>query len=169
LPVASRNTRRKVCMLAYTEYESDDRVRHYAESLASRGDMVEVLALRGQHTLEPKNEINGVTVYAVSDPRGFLSHLRFFTRALLALTKLHARNRYDVVHIFGDPALLAFAAWYPRVTGTRLILDMEEAVSEPAAIHFGYYILRSSRPFSAGKDREYLDLIDDLATGTFSS
>lgn len=168
LPVATRNTRRKVCMLAYTEYESDDRVRHYAESLASRGDMVEVLALKGRHTREPKVEINGVTVYAVSDSRGFLSHLRFFIRALVELTKLHARNRYDVVHIFGDPALLAFAAWYPRVTGTRLILDMEEAATE-SAVHFGYYILRSSRSFGAGKDREYLDLIDDLATGTFSS
>lgn len=175
LPPGSRNTRRKVCMLAYTEYESDDRVRHYAESLASRGDMVEVLALTGQHTRQPKSEINGVTVYSVSDPRGFLSRLRFFTSALLAITKLHARNRYDVVHVFGAPALLAVAAWYPRVTGARLILDMEETVSEPAArpspgfIHFVHYILRSGRQFGAGKEREYLDLIDDLATGTFSS
>lgn len=174
LPVASRNTRRKVCMLAFTEYESDDRVRHYAESLASRGDMVEVLALRGQHSPARETRINGVTVYALSDPRGFLPRLRFFTRALSAITRLQARNRYDVVHVFGAPALLAFAAWYPRITGARLILDVEDAAAEPlakpsrGAVHFVDYILRSNRQFTAGQQRKYLDLIDDLATASFS-
>ncbi len=35
VPVASRNTRRKVCMVAYTSYEFDNRVRRYAETLRS--------------------------------------------------------------------------------------------------------------------------------------
>jgi hypothetical protein len=36
----------RVCHLAYTFYENDNRVRRYAEMLAEDGDDVEVLALR---------------------------------------------------------------------------------------------------------------------------
>jgi hypothetical protein len=45
LPEASRNTRRRVCMLAHTGYETDGRVRRYAETLVRRGDLVDVIAL----------------------------------------------------------------------------------------------------------------------------
>ena len=41
-----RNTRKKICMVAYTAYESDNRVRRYAETLAKRGDHVDVIAIR---------------------------------------------------------------------------------------------------------------------------
>ena len=35
----------KICMLAYTFYETDNRVRRYAEALSGRGDSVEVISL----------------------------------------------------------------------------------------------------------------------------
>ena len=35
----------RACMVAYTFYESDGRVRRYAETLA-KGDQVDVIALR---------------------------------------------------------------------------------------------------------------------------
>ena len=41
----SRNTRRRICMVAYSGYETDGRIRRYAETLARRGDMVDVIAL----------------------------------------------------------------------------------------------------------------------------
>src|SRR3984893_10803709 len=50
VPLSSRNSRKKICMLAYTLYESDNRVRRYAEALARRGDQVDVIALRGGQT-----------------------------------------------------------------------------------------------------------------------
>jgi hypothetical protein len=37
-PLELRNTRKRVCMLAYATYENDNRVRRYAETLARRGD-----------------------------------------------------------------------------------------------------------------------------------
>ena len=36
----------RICMLAYTYYETDNRVRRYAEALAKRGDSVDVFCLR---------------------------------------------------------------------------------------------------------------------------
>ena len=39
----------KVCMVAYAFYETDNRVRRYAEALAKRGDSVEAVALRRDH------------------------------------------------------------------------------------------------------------------------
>ena len=45
LRLAARNSRKKICMIAYTAYESDNRVRRYAETLAKRGDHVDIIAL----------------------------------------------------------------------------------------------------------------------------
>ena len=36
----------RVCHLAYTFYENDNRVIRYAEALSERGDQVDVIALR---------------------------------------------------------------------------------------------------------------------------
>ena len=65
VPAATRNTRAKICMIAHTNYVSDDRVRRYAESLAARGDMVDVIASRSSPR-ESKYELNSVNVHETS-------------------------------------------------------------------------------------------------------
>ena len=50
-----------ICMVAYTFYESDNRVMRYAEC-PHRGDKVEVLALR-QDRQSFRTQVNGVTVF----------------------------------------------------------------------------------------------------------
>ena len=53
-----------ICMLAYSFYESDNRIMRYAETLVRRGDNVDVIALRkkGQriHT-----RIRGLRVFRI--------------------------------------------------------------------------------------------------------
>ena len=51
-------------MVAYTFYEGDNRVRRYAETLAKRGDRVDVVALR-QEGQAASDTINGVRVYRI--------------------------------------------------------------------------------------------------------
>ena len=68
VPFPLRNTRKKICMVAYTPYEADNRVRRYAETLVRRGDRVDVIAISGAHLGPAETEINGVTVYRVSAP-----------------------------------------------------------------------------------------------------
>lgn len=134
----SRNTRRKVCMVAYTFYEFDNRVRRYAETLAKRGDQVDVIALSGIQFQRPVEQINGVTVYRVQHreynetskwtyARRLLS---FLVRSSVFLTRLHKRNRYDVIHVHNMPDFLVFAAWYPKLTGAKLMLDIHDIVPE---------------------------------------
>ena len=54
----------KVCMVAYAFYETDNRVRRYAEALAKRGDSVEAISLR-REGLPAFEVLNGVRVYRV--------------------------------------------------------------------------------------------------------
>ena len=144
LPADSRNTRRRICMLAYSWYETDGRIRRYAEALTRRGDLVDVIALEGLNKGHRLSTLNGVTVHHV-DRRNFkesghwgyaLQLFRFLFRSSVVLTRLHARNRYDVVHIHNMPDFLVFAAWYPRMTGARLILDIHDVVPELFANKF---------------------------------
>jgi len=144
VPASSRNTRRKICMLAYTNYESDNRVRRYAETLAKRGDQVDVIALKGSQFREPVERIRGVTVYQIQS-RAFNERskwtyasrlLRFLSKSSVWLTRLHTRNRYDVIHIHNMPDFLVFAAWYPKLTGAKLILDIHDIVPELFANKF---------------------------------
>jgi glycosyltransferase involved in cell wall biosynthesis/peptidoglycan/xylan/chitin deacetylase (PgdA/CDA1 family) len=138
VPLASRNTRKKICMVAYTPYESDNRVRRYAETLAKRGDQVDVIAISNADFEDREKELNGVTVYRVQhrdhNERSKWTYarrlLRFLFRSSAALTRLHRLNRYDVIHVHNMPDFLVFAAWYPKLTGTKLILDIHDVVPE---------------------------------------
>src|SRR5581483_12028621 len=128
---------RNICMLAYTFYEFDNRVRRYAETLASRGDQVDVIALR--HPSQPSIEVtNGVRVHRIQS-RDYnesskwtfaVRLLRFLVRSSSVLTKLHRAKRYDVIHIHNIPDFLVFAAWYPKLTDAKLILDIHDIVPE---------------------------------------
>ncbi len=144
VPLAVRNTRKKICMVAYSPYESDNRVRRYAETLARRGDQVDVIAISGSDVTTQKKEINGVTVYRVQhrehNERSKWTYawrlVRFLLTSSTVLTRLHKRNRYDVIHIHNMPDFLVFAAWYPKLAGAKLILDIHDVVPELFANKF---------------------------------
>jgi glycosyltransferase involved in cell wall biosynthesis len=145
IPVASRNTRKKVCMLVYSHYETDSRVRRYAEALARRGDHVDVVALAdGQNQLGPA-AINGVTVYRIQrrepNERNKWSYafrqVRFFLASMACLTRRHREVRYDLLHVHNIPDFLVFAAWYAKLDGARLILDIHDIVPELFEDKFG--------------------------------
>lgn len=144
VPSFSRNARKKVCMLAYTYYEFDNRVRRYAETLAKRGDQVDVIALASSYFRQPVQEINGVTVYQIQYRELTERHkwayawrlMRFLVRSSRFLKRLHKRKRYDLIHIHNIPDFLVFAAWYPKLTGAKLILDIHDLVPELFANKF---------------------------------
>jgi glycosyltransferase involved in cell wall biosynthesis/peptidoglycan/xylan/chitin deacetylase (PgdA/CDA1 family) len=145
VPVTSRNTRKKICMLAYTAYEYDNRVRRYAETLAKRGDQVDVIALSGSQFRKPVETLRGVTVYRIQyrdcNERHKFSYawrlLRFLLHSSIVLARLHKQNRYDLVHVHNMPDFLAFAAWSPKLGGTRVILDVHDLTPELFASKFG--------------------------------
>jgi glycosyltransferase involved in cell wall biosynthesis len=130
-------------MVAYTFYESDNRVRRYAETLVKRGDQVDAIVLRreGQSAFEI---IAGVRVYRIQkrvrDESGPFSYLikllLFFLRSAYLLTAQHLRKRYDIIHVHSVPDFQVFATLIPRLMGANVILDIHDIVPEFYASKF---------------------------------
>lgn len=138
--------RKRVCMLTHSFYENDNRVMRYAETLAQRGDLVEVAALRRSPELPKEEILRGVRLFRIQDRFGKQQQskaaylwplVRFLAVSSGWMTRRHWRKRYDVVHIHNIPDFLVFAAWYPRVTGTKVILDIHDIVPEFFGSKFG--------------------------------
>jgi glycosyltransferase involved in cell wall biosynthesis len=133
----------KVCMVAYTYYEQDNRVRRYAEALAKRGDEVDafVLKMPGQPST---GELNGVRIHRLQrrvineiHPVTYLVKLLLFMfLSAAALTWNCRKRRYDVIHVHSVPDFEVFAALIPKLLGSRLILDVHDIVPEFYASKF---------------------------------
>jgi glycosyltransferase involved in cell wall biosynthesis len=130
-------------MVGYTFYDCDNRVRRYAETLARRGDEVDVIALRSES--EAKREIvNGVQVFRIQrrriDEVGRFSYLlrlfRFLIHSMVFLARRDWRRHYDLVHVHSIPDFEIFAAWLPKLRGAKLILDIHDLVPEFYASKF---------------------------------
>ncbi|MGD0008686.1 MAG: glycosyltransferase family 4 protein [Terriglobia bacterium] len=133
----------RACMVAYSFYESDNRVRRYAETLVNRGYDVDAIVLRreGQPSFEV---IRGVNVYRIQervrDESGPFSYLRklltFFLRSAWVLTWRHRKARYDIIHVHSVPDFLVFVTIVPRLMGAKVILDIHDILPEFYASKF---------------------------------
>jgi len=127
----------KVCMIAYTFYKSDPRVRREAEALAARGDLIDFICLEDQAPLEEK-ELLGVKLYPLaagkyqgaSTIRYLLEYVIFLLRASWLVTRLFFKKRYDVIHVHTMPDFLVFAALVPKLFGAKVILDVHDLMPE---------------------------------------
>ena len=137
---------KRVCMVAYSYYETDGRVMRYAEALAERGDHVDVVALKRSLNEPAEAKVGGVNLYKLQlrvgknerSPLAFLLPLlRFLLGATIWVARRHRRQPYDVLHIHNMPDFLVFAAAYPRLTGARVILDIHDIVPEFYGNKFG--------------------------------
>jgi len=134
---------RAVCMIAYTNYAIDARVRREAETLASNGFRVCCLTNRNQGTAA-RYVINGVEVHELGVPkyRGkstvayILSYVRFLAAAALACLGRLVKGDIDVVHVHNLPDFLVFAALLPRLAGKKVVLDIHDSVPETFATKF---------------------------------
>jgi glycosyltransferase involved in cell wall biosynthesis len=136
---------KRVCMVTHSFYESDNRVIRYAESLAQRGDSVEVFALRRDPRMPKEEVVSGVTVFRIQDRFGkkekskasfLLPVLRFLFASSFRMMHRHRIQCYDLVHIHNVPDFLVFAAWYPKLLGAKVILDIHDIVPEFFASKF---------------------------------
>jgi glycosyltransferase involved in cell wall biosynthesis len=131
-------------MITHSSYETDNRVRRYAETLVRRGDSVEVIALSSGDTPMGTAELNGVMVHRIQhrerNERSKWSYaarlLRFLVSSSFLITRLHRKQRYDVIHVHNMPDFLVFAAWYPKWTGAKVILDIHDLTPDLFASKF---------------------------------
>lgn len=145
----------RACMVAYTFYEPDNRVRRYAETLVRRGDQVDAIVLRqpGQQT---RDVVSGVNVFKIQGRKVnekikiqyLFKLLLFLFKSACKLTQLHWHKKYDVVHIHSVPDFEVFATLFAKLTGAKVILDIHDIVPELFA-----------GKFKAGKDSMFFKLL----------
>src|SRR5256885_2570330 len=142
----------KICMLAYSFYETDARIKQYARALVERGDSVDVIALR-QPGQPAQSVMNGVNVFRIQtrkiNERGPLSYLFRILRFLLVAAAFIARRRlsqkYQLIHVHSVPDFLVFAAIVPKLLGTPVVLDIHDVLPEFYASKF--HVARGSFVF----------------------
>jgi glycosyltransferase involved in cell wall biosynthesis len=133
----------KICMLAYSFYETDARIKQYATALVERGDSVDVIALR-QPGQPSRSVLKGVNVFRIQtrkiNERGPLSYLfrimrfLFFSAAFIA--RRQRSEKYQLIHVHSVPDFLVFAAIVPKLLGTPVILDIHDVLPEFYASKF---------------------------------
>lgn len=152
------------CMLAYTFYENDGRVIRYAEALADEGARVDAIVLR-REGLPAEEVMNGVRVLRIQgrekNERGkgayLLRVLRFFVNSMVEITRRHAEQPYDLIHVHSVPDFEVFAAFVPKLMGAKVVLDIHDIVPEFYAAKFKvseqsmvFAALRHAERWSAG-------------------
>jgi glycosyltransferase involved in cell wall biosynthesis/peptidoglycan/xylan/chitin deacetylase (PgdA/CDA1 family) len=134
---------KRVCMLAYSFYESDNRIMRYADALAERGDTVDVIALRS-NGFEQNSKIKNVNVYRIQKRLinekykiTYLSKLLLFLiKSFWFLSKINLQKSYHLIHVHSVPDFEVFAALLPKLQGGSIILDIHDIVPEFYASKF---------------------------------
>ncbi len=145
-----------VCMLTYSFYKTDARVRRYAEILARRGDHVEILSLKDENDKTNYEILNDVHIYRLQrrlkNEKGkfqyFYRILKFLIKSFVTVTKNHIKKPYDLIHVHSVPDFEVFAALLPKLLGSKIILDIHDPVPDFFLAKFGlknkhYYNLLS--------------------------
>jgi glycosyltransferase involved in cell wall biosynthesis len=134
----------RVCMVAYTTYPYDGRVRREAEALVERGDSVDVICLGKKDEENPEYK-NGVRMIKITVPRYrgtngtmyMASYLYFFWAAFLKLTTLQLKYSYQVIQVHTMPDFMVFTAIVPKLLGAKVILDVHDLMPELYQSKFG--------------------------------
>jgi glycosyltransferase involved in cell wall biosynthesis len=131
------NNKMRICMIAYTFYESDSRVIMYSKALAEKGAHVDILCLK--HTNKKTYEVlDGVHVHRiqkreVKEKTKFsylFKILRFLFNVSWWLIYNYRRNQYDLIHVHSVPDFLVFSCFYPKYKGAKIILDIHDILPE---------------------------------------
>jgi glycosyltransferase involved in cell wall biosynthesis len=135
---------KRVCMIAYTKYPFDGRVRLEAESLVNWGYEV-VFLVPKEETKRRTYTLCGVSIqelnvskYAGKNKfRYIISYVTFLGLALVACTHCFLRSNVKVIHVHNMPNILVFAALLPRLLGCQVVLDIHDTVPETYQAKFG--------------------------------
>lgn len=134
----------RIGMVAFTDYTTDTRVRREAESLANRGDTVEVICLR-ESGHETVHTLNGVRLFQLSIGRYrgsntlmyLVKYSLFFVVASMMLTMRHLKRHYQVIQVHTMPDFMVFVAIIPKLLGAKVVLDVHDLMPELYQSKFG--------------------------------
>ena len=135
---------KKICVVSYTLYMADHRVEREAETLARRGDHVDLISLAEDG--RPSSEtVEGVHVHRVgftryrgsSSVRYIGSYVKFLFAVTAKLLRMHLKVRYDVIYVHTMPDFMVLAGLIPKLMGAKLVLDIHDMMPELYVSKFG--------------------------------
>lgn len=137
--------KKKIYMIAYTNYLSDARVRREAETLAATGDFeVTILSLH-DNDIAKSYELENVKVIELDVKkyrgRNKFNHMKLYLKFLLMAfcqcnRQFFARN-LDIIHVHNMPNFLVLAGLLPRLCGKKMILDIHDSTPETYFARYG--------------------------------
>jgi len=137
--------KKQICMIAYTKYRYDLRVRREAETLVAMQEYdVSFLTLKSgdipkKYVQDGVNviELNSIPYKGKNKSKYLVSYSKFLVLSFIACTRLLFTRNLDIVHIHNMPNFLVFVAVIPRLFGKKIILDIHDSVPETYAAKFG--------------------------------
>ncbi|NBF39111.1 MAG: glycosyltransferase [Spirochaetes bacterium] len=130
-----------ICMIAYTTYSGDGRIRREAETLvAAGGYRVSIIVPRERGRRRPYL-LSGVRViergkaqYQGNSTVTYLArYAAFLLYASLACLRLFLLGSARLIHVHNMPNALVLAAFVPRLLGARVVLDIHDTMVETFA------------------------------------
>lgn len=137
--------KKHVCMVVYSRYVIDNRVRREAETLVESDEYEVTVLVPKEGPVSRRYRLNGVNVRELNVQRYrgkriavyVISYLKFLSAAFLVVSGLRLQNKTDVVHIHNMPNFLVFSAMIPRLSEKKVILDIHDSVPETYVAKFG--------------------------------
>jgi glycosyltransferase involved in cell wall biosynthesis len=127
----------RIAMVVFSYYPADPRVRREAEVLERAGHSVDVLCLRknGETGFESFGSVAAYRVMSGSENKESL--LKYFAlssvfglASLLKLAALSLKRRYALVQVHNMPDFLVFTAFFHKLRGVPVVLDLHDLTVE---------------------------------------
>ncbi len=126
----------RILMLTHSVYARDIRVRRYAEYLIQDGYLVDIICLASEDETRQSKD-HRISVYPLPMTRRRrekLGHLvdwgMSFFFMFWIVNKLSFKHRYDLIHVHNMPDVLVFCAFFQRLRGVPVILNIHDAMPE---------------------------------------
>jgi glycosyltransferase involved in cell wall biosynthesis len=130
------NKKTIICMVVFSSYPLDVRVRREAEALTAAGMKIDVLCRTSRGELSKEN-VRGITTFRIKLDRkrsgkiGYLwEYFYFFMWALWKVSVLNVTKKYDIIHVHNMPDFLVFTSLIPKIFGAKVILDLHDPMPE---------------------------------------
>lgn len=131
----------RVLMVHYSDFHIDSRIQRQARALAERGDEVHLVCFSPSATIPVGDgrivihEVPGEKARAGA--RAYLEgYGRFFAHALWKMSRLAAKEHFDVVEAHNMPDFLVYAGAVAKLRGASMILNVHDTFPELFATKF---------------------------------
>ncbi len=132
--------KKKIAIIAYTTFSTDTRVQKEAFAAKEAGYELDIFTLNDSYSKahELLNFIPNkfVQYKGQSKKKYILSYLKFFLFCFYKLSIYSVKKKYKYIHIHNMPNFLVFSAIFPKILGTKIILDIHDLMPEIFSVKF---------------------------------